>query len=60
MKVSRRNFIKTVGAGAAVAGLGAYAGSRPGAALAAPMADGQVCYPQGSYTWFFNHVGNLQ
>ena len=54
MRVSRRNFLKTVGAGAAVAGIGGYAVSRPGVALGSPMADGGACYPGGAYTWFFD------
>jgi len=54
MRVSRRNFLKTVGAGAAVAGLGGYPGSRPRAAVASPMAGAQACYSGGAYTWFFD------
>lgn len=53
MNVSRRDFMKTVGAGAAAAGLTGYAGN-PRAALAAPMAE--ACEPQGAYTWFFNQL----
>lgn len=53
MSISRRTFMKTVGAGAAAAGVAGYIGTSR-AASAAPT--GQICYPGGAYTWFFDEL----
>jgi ribonuclease Z len=56
MKVTRRNFIKTLGLSAAVAGAAGAAGSSPQVGMAAPPAaplcTAGTCYPDGAYTWF--------
>ena len=56
MNVSRRNFMKTVGMGAAATGLAGYAQSTPRTAWARPAGDPAVCKPGGSYTWFTNQL----
>jgi ribonuclease Z len=57
MTVTRRDFIKTLGLGAAAAGAVGVAGSSAQVGSAAPAAApvctaGGVCYPDGAYTWF--------
>ena len=56
MNDSRRNFMKTVGLGAAAAGLMGYTQSAPQVAWARPAGDPAVCKPGGAYTWFTSQL----
>ncbi|MBK8047161.1 MAG: twin-arginine translocation signal domain-containing protein [Anaerolineales bacterium] len=53
MKVTRRHFLKAVGAGAAAAGVTGYRLHAPRSAAAAPATDAQTCFPGGDYAEFY-------